>query len=498
MAKTNLSEWALKHSELMIFFMVMIMAAGTNAYFHLGRNEDPEFTIKTMVVQAYLPGATVEETLQQLTDRVEKKLQETPSLDYIKSYTLAGQTTIFIHLLTSTPKKDVPDIWYQVRKKIGDRATSLPQGTVGPFFNDEFGDTYGIIYAFTSDGFSHRELKDYVEKVRDELLHVQNVSKIETLGAQDEKVFVEFSSHELAKLGIDRAAIIAALQYQNAIAPSGAVDTAKEKILVQVTGKFESVQDIENVTLYVGQKKIRLGDIAAVTRGYADPPQPRFRMNGKDAIGLAISMRKGGDILALGQNIEKKMNELRATLPAGIDAHLVANQPKVVHDAVDDFMEALIEAVAIVLAISFLSLGLRAGAVVAFSIPLVLAVVFVGMQIWGIDLQRVSLGALIIALGLLVDDAMITVESMVTKFEQGWSAVKAATFAYTSTAFPMLTGTLVTIIGFVPIGFAKSDAGDYTFSLFAVVAIALLVSWFVAVLFAPIIGVQLLKHKKGH
>ena len=498
MAKTNLSEWALKHSELMIFFMVLIMAAGTNAYFHLGRNEDPEFTIKTMVVQAYLPGATVEETLQQLTDRVEKKLQETPSLDYIKSYTLAGQTTIFIHLLTSTPKKDVPDIWYQVRKKIGDRATSLPKGTVGPFFNDEFGDTYGIIYAFTSDGFSHRELKDYVEKVRDELLHVQNVSKIETLGAQDEKVFVEFSSHELAKLGIDRAAIIAALRYQNAIAPSGAVDTAKEKILVQVTGKFESVQDIENVTLYAGQKKIRLGDIAAVTRGYADPQQPRFRMNGKDAIGLAISMRKGGDILALGQNIEKKMNELHATLPAGIDVHLVANQPKVVHDAVDDFMEALIEAVAIVLAISFLSLGLRAGAVVAFSIPLVLAVVFVGMQIWGIDLQRVSLGALIIALGLLVDDAMITVESMVTKFEQGWSAVKAATFAYTSTAFPMLTGTLVTIIGFVPIGFAKSDAGEYTFSLFAVVAIALLVSWFVAVLFAPIIGVQLLKHKEGH
>ncbi|HBF33800.1 TPA: ACR family transporter [Candidatus Sumerlaeota bacterium] len=498
MNKINLSEWAIQHRALVVFFMILVTAAGISAYFHLGRNEDPAFTIKTMVVQAYLPGATMDETLHQLTERIEKKLQETPSLDYIKSYTLAGKTTIFVNLLTSVDKKDVPGIWYQVRKKIGDIGPDLPTGTAGPYFDDEFGDTYGIIYAFTSDGFTHREVKDYVESARDELLHVPDVAKIETLGAQDERVYIEFSTHQLAQLGIDCSTIIAALQYQNAITPSGSVDTGKDQVLVESTGKFGSDNDLKNVTFYAGQKKIRLGDIAEIKRGYSDPPQPRFRVNGKEAIGLAISMRTGGDILALENNISKKMHELHASMPIGIDAHLVADQPKVVHDAVNDFMEALIESVAIVLAISFLSLGMRAGAVVAISIPLVLAVVFVGMQIWGIDLQRVSLGALIIALGLLVDDAMITVESMVTKLEEGWTSVKAATFAYTSTAFPMLTGTLVTIIGFVPIGFAKSDAGEYTFSLFAVVAIALLVSWFVAVIFAPLIGVKLLKEQKEH
>ena len=498
MARINLSEWSIQHRSLVLFFMILVVVSGIRAYFHLGRNEDPVFTIKTMVVHAYLPGATIEETINQLTDRLEKKLQETPSLDYVKSYTLAGQTTIFVNLLTSTDKEDIPGIWYQVRKKINDIKVNLPDSTIGPFFDDEFGDTYGIIYAFTSADFSHRELKDYVESIRDELLHVQDVSKIETLGAQDERVFVEFSTHQLAELGLDRSAIIIELQHQNAIMPSGTIDTGKEKVLVEASGKFGSESDLKNVLLYVGQKKIRLNDIATITHGYADPPQPRYRVKGKDAVGLAISMRPGGDILALGKNISKKMDELRANMPVGIEEHLVANQPKVVDDAVSDFMEALIEAILIVLSICFLSLGLRAGAVIAFSIPLVLAVVFVGMQIWGIDLQRVSLGALIIALGLLVDDAMITVESMVTKLEEGWSAVKSATFAYTSTAFPMLTGTLITIIGFVPIGFAKSDAGEYTFSLFAVVAIALLVSWFVAVIFAPLIGVELLKQKKHH
>ena len=472
--------------------MIVVMVAGLYSYFHLGRNEDPVFTVKTMVVQAYLPGATIDETLLQLTERIERKLQETPSLDFIKSYTSAGQTTIFVNLQGSVDKAKVPDIWYQVRKKVADIQITLPAGAVGPFFNDEFGDTYGIIYAFTADGFSHREVRDYVESVRDSLLHVPDVSKIEILGTQDEKVFLEFSTHQLAKLSMDRSAILAALQYQNAITPSGSVDTGQEKILVETTGKFGSENDLKDLTVYVGSKKVRLGDIASVAHGYADPPQPRFRFNGKDAIGLAISMRTGGDLLSLESNILDRMKTLRANMPIGIESHLVANQPKVVHEAVNDFMEALIEAVAIVLAISFLSLGLRAGAVVAFSIPLVLAVVLVGMQLWDIDLQRISLGALIIALGLLVDDAMITVESMVTKLEEGWTPERSATFAYTSTAFPMLTGTLVTIIGFVPIGFARSDAGEYTFSLFAVVAIALIVSWFVAVIFAPLIGVYLL------
>jgi len=497
MTNPNLSEWAIKHRTLVFFFMILVAAAGISAYFHLGRNEDPEFTIKTMVVQAYLPGASVEETTQELTDKIEKKLQETPSLDYIKSYTLPGQTTIFINLQKSVEKKEVADIWYQVRKKIGDIKMTLPTETVGPFFDDEFGETYGIIYAFTADGFSHRALKDYVEAVRDELLHVADVAKVDPIGVQDEKVFIEFSSYQLAQLGVDRKAIVAALQAQNALVPSGIVDTGREQVIVEPTGKFGSENDIRDITLYAGAKKIRLGDIATVRRGYADPAQPRFRCNGKDAIGLALSMRKGGDVLKLEQNVAAKMAALRPQMPVGIEAHLVANQPQVVHDAVNDFMEALFESVAIVLGISFISLGLRAGAVVAFSIPLVLAVVFVGMQICGIDLQRVSLGALIISLGLLVDDAMITVESMVSKLEEGWDKIKAATFAYTSTAFPMLTGTIVTIIGFVPIGFAKSDAGEYTYSLFAVVGLALVVSWFVAVLAAPLIGVRVLKEQKA-
>ena len=498
MKSVNLSEWAVKHGALVAFFMVLVTVAGVYAYFHLGRDEDPQFTVKTMVVRAYLPGATIEETTLQLTDRIEKKIQETPSLDYLKSYTLAGETTIFVHLLTSTDKKDVPDIWYQVRKKVGDIKAELPSGTVGPFFNDEFGDTYGIIYAFTSDGFTHRELKDYVETVRDELLQVPDVAKVVKIGFQDEKVYIEFSSHQLANLGISRASIMAALQEQNILTPSGVVDTEKEQVVVEATGKFGPDEDLKNVTVYAGSKKVRLVDIATITHAYSDPPQPGFRYNGIDAIGLAVHMRKGGDILALEKNVADKMAALRADMPIGIEAHLVANQPEVVHEAVNEFMEALIEAVAIVLGISFISLGLRAGTVVAFSIPLVLACVFVGMQIWGIDLQRISLGALIIALGLLVDDAMITVESMVSKLEQGWTKVKAATFAYTSTAFPMLTGTIVTIFGFVPIGFAKSDAGEYTFSLFAVVAMALLISWFVAVIFAPLIGVKILKEKPEH
>ena len=493
MMNANLSEWSLKHHILMVFFMILVVVAGVHAYFHLGQNEDPEFTVKTMVVKAYLPGATIEETTLQLTDRLEKKLQETPSLDYLKSYTLPGETTIFVELLASTRPKDVPDIWYQVRKKVGDVRYQLPSETVGPYFDDEFGDTYGIIYAFTADGFSHRELKDAVEGIRSELLHVPDVAKVYTIGAQDEKYYIEFSPHRLAQIGISRSAILAALKTQNALMPSGTIDTEKEQIVLEPTGKFRTVDELANVTLYAGSRRLRLGDIADVRHGYSDPPTPLFRYNGADAVGLAVSMSKGGDVLRLEKNMAQAMDRLRVTLPVGIEEHLVANQPKVVHDAVNEFMEALFEAVGIVLGISFLSLGVRAGAVVAFSIPFVLAFVFVGMELCGIDLQRVSLGALIIALGLLVDDAMITVESMVSKLEEGWARAKAATFAYTSTAFPMLTGTLVTILGFFPIGLAKSAAGEYTFSLFAVVGMALIVSWFVAVLFAPVIGVRVLK-----
>ena len=494
----NLSDWALRHRALVWFSMVLIIAAGLLSYQRLGRNEDPAFTIKTMVVQAAWPGATVDEMVKQVTDRIEKKLQETPGLDFIRSYTTAGRTTVFVNLLGSTRSRDVPEIWYQVRKKISDIHDSFPKGVVGPGFNDEFGDTYGILYAFTADGFTPRQLRDYVESVRSRLLQIHDVSKIDIFGAQDEKIYVEFSARQLAGLKLDRQALITALQTQNAVTPAGVVQTADEKILVQVTGRFRSEEDLRHVNFVVDGRIFRLSDIATVKRGYSDPPQPLFRFNGTPAIGLGIAMRSGGDVLALGHNVDAAMRQITANLPIGIEPRLVADQPRVVEDAVSDFMEALWEAIAIVLGVSLLSLGVRAGAVVACSIPLVLAAVFVAMELAEIDLQRVSLGALIIALGLLVDDAMITVEMMVTKLEEGQDRARAATFAYTSTAFPMLSGTLVTVAGFVPIGFAKSAAGEYTFSIFAVVAIALLVSWVVAVIFAPLIGVAILPATMTH
>jgi multidrug efflux pump subunit AcrB len=494
----NLSEWALRNRSLVTFFMLVIAVAGVWSYLRLGRSEDPDFTVKTMVVQASWPGATLADTLEQVTDRIESKLQETPRLDYLKSYTSAGQTTIFVNLKDSTPPAQVPDIWYQVRKKVGDIANTLPQGIVGPGFNDEFGDTYGIVYGFTADGFTDRELRDYVVDVRKQLLQLPDISKIDILGTQDERVYVEFSEKQLAGLGIDRSALVSALQAQNAVTPAGIVQTGDEKILVRVSGAFRSEQDVLAVNFVAKNGRIiRLGDIAHVTRGPADPAQPMFRVKGRQGIGLAIAMRTGGDVLALGRNVEHAMAEITTNLPVGIEPTLAADQPVTVEHAVDDFMEALWEAVAIVLGVSLISLGLRAGAVVALSIPLVLAAVFVAMTFAGIDLQRISLGALIIALGLLVDDAMITVEMMVTHLERGEDKEKAATFAYTSTAFPMLTGTLVTVAGFVPIGFAHSAAGEYTFSIFAVVAIALLVSWLVAVLFAPLLGVWVLKKPKA-
>ena len=493
MTRFNLSEWAIRHRSLVTYFMLVIVIAGIGSYVRLGRSEDPDFTVKTMVVQVGWPGATIGDTLEQITDRLERKLQETPSLDYLKSYTIPGRATIFVYLKDSTKPADVPDIWYQVRKKVGDIRNTLPQGIAGPGFNDEFGDTYGIVYGFTAEGFTHRELRDYVDDVRKQLLQLPDISKIDVLGAQDERIYVEFSAEQLAGLGIDRSALIEALQAQNAVIPAGVVQTGDEKILVRVSGAFRSQQDILAVNFVANGRMIRLGDIAHVTRGPADPAQPMFRVNGRDGIGLAIAMRKGGDVLALGRNVARAMTDITANLPVGIEPALVADQPLTVEHAVDEFMEALWEAVAIVLGVSLVSLGLRAGAVVAISIPLVLAAVFVVMSVSGIDLQRISLGALIIALGLLVDDAMITVETMVTRLERGDDNEHAATFAYSSTAFPMLTGTLVTVAGFVPIGFARSAAGEYTFSIFAVVAIALIISWVVAVLFSPLLGVWILK-----
>ena len=497
MTGPNLSEWALKHRSFTIFLMIVVTVGGLASYFQLGRNEDPAFTFRIMVVQAAWPGATLDDTLSQVTERLERRLQEIKSLDFLRSYTSPGRTTIFVNLKGSTKPSAVPDIWYQVRKNIGDIRHTLPAGVVGPGFNDEFGDTYGLIYGFTAQGFTHRELRDYVEDIRSRLLHVPDVSSIEILGAQDEQIFAEFSTQQLAGLGIDRAALIAALQAQNAVSPSGSLQTGDEKLLLQVSGAFRSEQDILAVNFPSNGRLIRLRDIAQVRRSYADPPQPMFRVNGQPAIGLAIAMSEGGDILALGRNIKAEIHDAIADLPLGIEPTLVSDQPAVVRTAIGEFMTSLWQAIAIIMAVSFVTLGIRAGAIVALSIPLTMAIIFPIMEWLGIDLQRISLGALIIALGLLVDDAMTTIDVMTSRLAQGDSKEHAATFAYQTLAFPMLTGSFVTAAGFVPIGFARSAAGEYTFSIFAVVTIALIVSWFVAVLFAPLLGVVLLAKPGG-
>lgn len=496
MSGFNLSQWALHHRPLVVYIMLVAIVAGVLSYFRLGRAEDPTFVIKTMIVQASWPGATVEETLKQVTERLERRLQETPKLDFLRSFTVAGTTTIFVNLLGNTTAREVPDIWYHVRKSIGDIRHTLPAGIVGPGFNDDFGDTFGIIFGFTSDGFTQRELRDHVEGVRSRLLQVADVSKIEVLGAQDERIFVEFSMQELASLGIDRTALVAALQTQNIVRPAGTIQTGNERLSLRVSGAFQSEQDVRDVNFVVGGRILRLSDIAQVRRAYSDPPQPLFRVNGEPAIGLAIAMRDGGDILALGRNLQSALKEVTANLPIGIEPVLVADQAVTVNTAISEFMTSLWQAIGIILVVSFISLGVRPGLVIALAIPLTLVVVFSVMQLASIDMQRISLGALIIALALLVDDAMTTTDAMLSRLAQGDSKVEAGAFAFRTYAFAMLAGTLVTIAGFVPVGFAASSAGEYTFSLFAVVGIALIVSWFVAVIFAPLLGVVILAPPK--
>ena len=484
----NLSEWALKKRSLVIFLMIAGVVSGVMSFMKLGRGEDPAFTFRTMVVAAAWPGATVDETLKQVTERLERTLQETDYLDRVRSYTIAGQTTIFVDLKQSTPAEKVPDVWYQVRKNIGDMRHTLPQGVLGPFLNDDFGDTFGIIYAFTADGFSFRELRDQVEAARSRLLQLPDVSKIEVLGAQDEQIFIEFSTERLAGLRLNLNQIVATLQAQNLVRPAGTMQGEQERVFLRVTGAFDSESDIEAVNFVSGDRIFRLGDIATVRRGFTDPPQPMFRVNGKPAIGLAIAMRDAGDILALGDNVRSEMADFISNLPVGIETTLVADQAVTVDLAINDFMTSLWQAIVIILACSFVALGMRPGAVVALAIPLTMAIVFAVMDVANIDLHRISLGALIIALGMLVDDAMTTVDAMLRRLGVGDSPDQAATFAYRTLAAPMLVGTLVTIAAFVPIGFAKSSAGEYTFAIFSVVAISLIVSWLVAVVFGPLLG----------
>lgn len=498
MSRFNLSDWALHHRSFVWFLLVLSLLAGALSYMNLGREEDPNFTIKTMVISAALPGANIEDTLKQVTSRIETKLEELDELDFTRSVTMPGQAVVYVELLPTTRGPAVPEIWKRVRQMMSDIQPEFPQEFQGFQFNDDFGDVYGNIYAFTSDGFTLRELRDRVETIRKRVAALSAAGKTELLGVQDERIFMEFSTARLAALGLNQQQVMATLANQNAIAPSGVVQDGPERVLVRVGGQFNDAESIAAVNLRVGERFFNLGDVATITRGYEDPPQALFRYNGETAIGLQIGMREGENILEFGKALDHLMDGIARDLPVGIEMAKVADQPHVVEEAVGHFVQALAEAVIIVLIVSFISLGFRAGFVVTLTIPLVLAITFVILELYGITLQRISLGALIIALGLLVDDAMIAIETMISRLEVGESLSRAASYAWTSIAFPMLTGTLVTVAGFIPIGLNNSAAGEFTFSLFVVIAVSLLISWIVAVLFAPLLGVTFLKENLAH
>jgi multidrug efflux pump len=511
----NLSKWALDHPALTRYLMVVLMLLGFAAYFQLGQDEDPPFTFRAMVVRTFWPGATSQQVAEQVTDKIERTLQEVPYADKIRSYSKPGESQIIFQIKDSSNPGEVANVWYTVRKKIGDMRSQLPGGVQGPFFNDDFGDVYGVIYALESDGFNYAELKTFADDVRQQLLRVQDVAKVELFGVQDEKLYIEISQKRLAQLGLDMNQVLQQLGQQNAIESAGAVQTPLDVVQVRVGGQFEAVEQLRAMPIRgTSGNQLRLGDIAEIKRGYADPPLVKVRHQGKEVIALGVSMGKGGDIIRLGQSLKTVFNRIEDGLPAGIKLVQIQDQPRAVSNSVNEFVRTLIEAVAIVLAVSFIALGLhkrpdaamlplwrrwyvdmRPGLVVGITIPLVLAVTFLAMNYWGIGLHKISLGSLIIALGLLVDDAIIAVEMMVRKMEEGYDKVRAATFAYEITAMPMLTGTLITATGFLPIGMAKSTVGEYTFAIFAVTVIALVLSWLVSVYFVPYLGTLLLKAK---
>ncbi|HEY6254683.1 MAG TPA: efflux RND transporter permease subunit [Xanthobacteraceae bacterium] len=492
MKRFNLSEWAITHRALVLFMIILLGAAGVYSYLNLGRAEDPNFTIKVMVIGVGWPGATASDMQTQVADKIEKKLQELPYLDRVETYSQPGDAFIQVILSDKTPPAKVKDLWYQVRKKVGDIKSDLPAGITGPSFNDEFGDVYSALYMLTADGLSLAEIKDRAEDIRQRLLRVPDVNKVDILGEQPQKIFIEFSHTKLATLGVTPQQIFDSVARQNAIVAGGSVDTSADRINLRVTGAFSGVAAIAAVPVQANGQIFRLGDIATVKRGYEDPPGFVVRQGGKPALGLGVSMQEGANILTLGENLKHAMSAVTAELPLGIEVTQIADQPRIVDGSVSEFVETFAEALIIVLAVSFLSLGWRTGIVVALSVPLVLAIVLLVMYAGGLDLHRITLGALIIALGLLVDDAIIAIEMMVVKMEQGWDRARAATFAWTSTAFPMLTGTLVTAAGFLPVGFAKSSAGEYAGGIFWVVGLALIASWIVAVLFTPYLGFKLL------
>ncbi len=492
----NLSAWAIKNQALVLFFIILFSLGGFVAYNLLSEKEDPDFPFNTMVVTAGWPGATAFQVQRQVLERIEKRLQDLPSLKAVRSYARPGSAVIYVELNEGTSKQQASESFYQVRKKIGDLKRELPSELRGPFFNDEFGDVYGSIYAITGDGFDYEQLKDYADAIRLQLLSLPDVAKVNIIGEQDQKIYVEFSHIKIATLGIDPEAIISTIRDQNALQPAGLMRSSNEEIVLRPTGNFDSLDNIQNLNIHTASGDFSLGDVANIYRSYEDPPSFKIRYKGEEALGLAISMTNQGNIITLGKTLATYMEGVIAKLPVGIEIHQLTDQPAVVNHAIHGFMHSLLEAVIIIILVSFVSLGMRAGLVVTLSIPLVLCMTFLVMYFFGQDLQRVSLGAMIIALGLLVDDAMISTEMMLRKLEEGFDKVNAVTFAYTSTAFPMLSGTLITIAGFMPIGLAKSDAGTYTFSLFSVVTISLLVSWIVAVIFSPYFGYHLLKKPK--
>ncbi len=492
MRRFNLSEWALSNRPLVLFAMLAFALIGAWSYKHLGQSEDPPFTFKAMVVRTLWPGATAEQVSRQVTEPIEKALMNTGEYEFIRSYSRPGESQVIFMARDSLRSRQIPDLWYQVRKRVGDIRATLPREIVGPFFNDEFGDTYGNIYALTGKGFDYAVMRDYADRIQLELQRVPDVGKIDLVGLQDEKVWIELSNTRLATLGVSMQQVQQALADQNAITGTSFFETATDRVQLRVTGQFNDIDAIRQFPIRAGDRTVHLGDIAEVKRGFADPASPKMRFMGEEAIGLAVAMKDGGDILKLGANLDAEFERLQKTLPAGMQLRKVSDQPQSVEESVGEFVQVLTEAVVIVLLVSFFSLGLRTGLVVGVTIPLVLAMTFFVMHYFDIGLHKISLGALVLALGLLVDDAIIAVEMMATKMEQGFDRLRAASFAWESTAFPMLTGTLITAAGFLPIATAASSTGEYTRSLFQVVTIALVVSWIAAVLFIPYLGDKML------
>ena len=491
-SRFNLSEWALNHQTLVLYIMLMLTVAGLLSYSKLGQSEDPPFTFKVMLVRTSWPGASAVEVEQQITDKLEKKLQEVPHLGHTNSYSRPGESMIFIIIKDDTFSKDIPQIWYQVRKKIGDIRHTLPSNIESLTFNDEFSDVYGSMYALTGDGFDNFALKKQAEIIRAELLSTADVAKVDFFGERKKRIFIDISNAKLSTLGISTTTLINILQTQNTVVRGGTFDSPKERIRVEVSGRYNTLEDLREIRLRANNQDFKLGDVARVYRAYEDPPRDTVRYNGNDTLLLGVSMREGGDVIALGHALDKKIVRIQQSLPVGLSFETVTSQPKIVANSVNDFVKSLVEALVIVLSVSLLSLGWRTGIVVAITIPIVLAATFLGMSWLDIGLHKISLGALILALGLLVDDAIIAVEMMSSKMEQGMDRIKAASFAYTSTAMPMLTGTLVTVAGFLPIATAASSTGEYTRSIFQVSAIALIISWFAAVIFVPYLGYHLL------